>query len=107
MAKEFWSFYVLKRGHHPNALGGFTTTSDYSFFAFQLLNHIDLISPRKALILTGENAETRPLNEGIYSRFQGNAELFVVPNANHVDLYDDVSKIPFDRVVSFLNDNLR
>jgi len=102
MTAEFWSFYAMNRGHHPNALGGFTTTSDYSFFNFQLLNHIEDIAPRKVLILTGEKAQTRPLNEGIYSRFEGNAELIVVPDANHVDLYDDLEKIPFDRILDFL-----
>ena len=105
MTAEFWSFYALERGHHPNALGGFTTTSDYSFFNFQLLNHIDDIAPRPVLILTGENAQTRPLNEGIYRRFQGNAELVLVPNANHVDLYDDTEKIPFDKILNFLKVN--
>ena len=106
MSAEFWSFYAMERGHHPNALGGFTTTSDYSFFNFQLLNHIGDIAPRKVLILTGEKAQTRPLNEGIYQRFNGNAELIVVENANHVDLYDDLKKIPFDRILDFLKKNL-
>ena len=106
MSAEFWSFYSMKRGHHPNALGGFTTTSDYSFFNFQLLNHIGDIAPRKVLILTGENAETRPLNEGIYSRFDGNAQLIVVPGANHVDLYDDLEKIPLDRILDFIGKSM-
>lgn len=107
MTAEFWSFYAMERGHHPNALGGFTTTSDYSFFNYQLLNHIGDIAPRHVLILTGEKAQTRPLNEGIYGRFEGNAELIVVPGANHVDLYDDVNKIPFEKVESFLSENLK
>ena len=106
MTAEFWSFYALKRGHHPNARGGFTTTSDYSFFNFQLLNHIGDIAPRKVLILAGEKAQTRGLSEQICSRMQGNAELVIVPGANHVDLYDDVSKIPFDRIETFLKQNL-
>lgn len=106
MTAEFWSFYALKRGHHPNARGGFTTTSDTSFFNFQLLNHIGDIAPRKVLILAGEKAQTRGLSEQICSRMHGNAELVIVPGANHVDLYDDVSKIPFDRIEAFLKQNL-
>lgn len=31
MAREFFSYYGLRRGHHPNARGGFTTTSNLSF----------------------------------------------------------------------------
>lgn len=106
MTAEFWSFYALKRGHHPNARGGFTTTSDTSFFNFQLLNHIGDIAPRKVLILAGEKAQTRGLSEQICSRMQGSAELVIVPGANHVDLYDDVRKIPFDRIEAFLKENL-
>ncbi|HUM83997.1 MAG TPA: alpha/beta hydrolase [Lachnospiraceae bacterium] len=106
MGAEFWSFYAMKRGHHPNARGGFTTTSDYSFFNFQLLNHIEEIAPRKVMIIAGEKAQTRGLSEQICSRMQGNAELVIVPGANHVDLYDDVSKIPFDRIEAFLKQNL-
>lgn len=106
MTAEFWSFYAMKRGHHPNALGGFTTTSDYSFFNYSLLDHLGDIAPRQILILTGEKAQTRPLNEGIYQRVKENATLCVVPGANHVDLYDDIEKIPFDTVDAFLRKNL-
>jgi len=106
MGAEFWSFYAMKRGHHPNALGGFTTTSDYSFFNFQLLNHIGDIAPRKVLIIAGEKAQTRGLSEQIYSRIKDNAELMIIPDANHVDLYDDVSKIPFSHMEAFLKKSL-
>jgi fermentation-respiration switch protein FrsA (DUF1100 family) len=106
MAAEFWSFYAMKRGHHPNALGGFTTTSDYSFFNFQLLNHIGDIAPRRVLIIAGEKAQTRSLSEQIFNRIKDNAELMIIPDANHVDLYDDVRKIPFDRIEGFLKKNL-
>ena len=102
MTAEFRSFYATPRGHHARALGGFTTTSDYSFFNFRLLEHLGDIAPRPVLMLTGEDAQTRPLNEGIFDRFEGNAELVVVPGANHVDLYDDTEKIPFAQVESFL-----
>ena len=106
MSAEFWSFYAMKRGHHPNALGGFTTTSDYSFFNYQLLNHINDIAPRNVLIIAGEKAQTRTLNEHIYARIKDHAELVIVPDANHVDLYDDVAKIPFEKITTFLKQNL-
>ena len=31
----------------------------------------------------------------------------VIPNCNHVDLYDDVTKIPFDKIERFLKENLK
>lgn len=102
---EFYSFYGMERGHHPRALGGFTTTSNLSFYNFQLLNHLDKLT-RPVLLMAGENAETRPISEAAYELIGGAKELCIVPDANHVDLYDDVTKIPFDRLSDFFNENL-
>ena len=44
-------------------------------------------------------------------RFSGNRrqpkELFIVPGAGHVDLYDRVNLIPFDKLTKFFRDNLK
>ena len=42
---EWMRFYAVKRGHHPNAPGGFTTTSDMALLNFRLLD----FSRRKCL----------------------------------------------------------
>ena len=42
---EWWTFYGLKRGWHPNSGGSFTNTSMLSFMNFALLTHMDSISP--------------------------------------------------------------
>jgi fermentation-respiration switch protein FrsA (DUF1100 family) len=34
-------------------------------------------------------------------------ELLVVPNAGHVDLYDRIEKIPFDKIQEFFDKNLK
>ncbi len=34
-------------------------------------------------------------------------ELYVVEGAMHIDLYDDVTKIPFDKIENFFNENLK
>ena len=102
MAREFFSFYGLKRGHHPNARGGFTTTSNLSFMQFKLLDYIQEIAPRPILLIAGENAETKPLSEIVYAAAAEPKELVIIPEANHVDLYDDVNKIPFDKIEAFL-----
>ncbi|WP_156425341.1 MULTISPECIES: hypothetical protein [unclassified Mycobacterium] len=34
-------------------------------------------------------------------------ELYVVPGAGHVDLYDRVDLIPFDKLTEFFQDNLQ
>lgn len=108
MSAEFYSYYGLKRGHHPNATGNFTTTSQLPFMNYNLLDHLDTISPRPVLMFAGENALTRGLTEGIYAQLgeaKGN-ELYIVPDANHVDLYDDVSKIPFDKIEQFFKNSM-
>ncbi len=102
---EFYSFYGLERGHHPRALGGFTTTSSLAFYNFQLLDHLDMIT-QPVLFMAGEQAETRPISEGAYEAVTGPKELCIVPEANHVDLYDDVDKIPFDRLENFFRESM-
>lgn len=35
------------------------------------------------------------------------SELYAVPNAIHIDLYDRVDKIPFGKLASFFKENLK
>ena len=73
---------------------------------YSLLGHLDTISPRPVLMLAGETAMSRGLTEGVFERLGEAKELIIVPGANHVDLYDDTEKIPFDEVERFLNESL-
>lgn len=107
MVREFFSFYGLKRGHHPNARGGFTTTSNLAFMQFKSLDYIQEISPRPIMLIAGENAQTKPLSEMVYAAAAEPKELVIIPDANHVDLYDDINKIPFDKIEEFLKANLK
>ena len=34
-------------------------------------------------------------------------ELVIVPGASHVDLYDNMEKIPFAKIISFFKENLK
>ena len=36
-----------------------------------------------------------------------NKELFIVPGANHTDLYDQIDIIPFDKLNNFFTKNLK
>lgn len=36
-----------------------------------------------------------------------NKELMIIPNANHVDLYDNLQVISFDKIENFFADNLK
>ena len=104
--REFYEFYATGRGHHPNALGGFTTTSDLSFINYALNDHIAEISPRPVLFIVGEQAESRFFSDMAFKRAAEPKRMLVVPDCNHVDLYDDTSKIPFEAIEAFLRDSL-
>ncbi|MDR1583518.1 MAG: alpha/beta hydrolase, partial [Prevotellaceae bacterium] len=75
---EFYSYYGLPRGHHPNARGGTTSTSMYSWINFQLMNHIKQISPRPILFVTGDIAHSRAFSETAYAAAAEPKELYIV-----------------------------
>ena len=101
---EFFSFYGMKRGWHPNALGNVTAPSMADIMTFPSSDHINSISPRPILFVVGENAHSRGFSDTAYEAAAEPKEMYVVPDANHVDLYDDITKIPFDKIESFLNE---
>ena len=54
------------------------------------------------LIIHGEKAHSLYFSEDAYKRLTGdNKELLIIPGANHVDLYDNLVVIPFDRIGGF------
>ena len=106
VSDEFYRFYGVKRGHHPNARAGFTTTSDLSFMNYALLDHVDEISPRPILLVVGDRAASRFFSEQVYEKASEPKELYVVKDAEHIDLYDRTDRIPFDKIESFLNNSL-
>lgn len=104
--REFFEFYGTKRGHHPNARGNFTTTSDLSFLNYSLTDHIDEISPRPILFCVGEQAESRFMSDMAFEKAAEPKQMLVVKDCNHIDLYDNTSKIPFDEIERFLHESL-
>jgi fermentation-respiration switch protein FrsA (DUF1100 family) len=74
---------------------------------FPLLTYIDEISPRPILLIAGENAHSRYFSEDAYKAAAQPKELMIIKNANHVDLYDRVDKIPFDTITGFFGKNLK
>ena len=103
---EWMRFYALKRGHHPNARGGFTTTSVLTMMNFPLLAHIDEISPRPILFVVGDRAHSKFFSENAYAAAQEPKELYTVTDAEHIDLYDRADRIPFDKLAEFFRSGL-
>lgn len=104
---EWFRFYALGRGHHPRARGGFSTTSDQAFMNFRLLDFIDEISPRPVLFVVGDRAHSRFFSDEAYSRALEPKEMYVVDDAEHIDLYDRRDRIPFDKLESFFAEGLK
>jgi len=105
---EWNTFYSTKRGHHPRSTGGSTDTSQFSLANFPVTYHIDKISPRPILFITGATAHSKPFSENAYNKAMEPKELYEVEgNCMHIDLYDDISKIPFDKIQNFFDENLK
>jgi fermentation-respiration switch protein FrsA (DUF1100 family) len=66
-----------------------------------------MISPRPLLFITGENAHSREFSEDAYRVVAEPKELHIVPGAGHVDLYDRVNVIPWDKLTSFFSNHLK
>lgn len=98
---EWFRFYAVKRGHHPSARGGFTTTSDLAMMNFRLLDFIDEISPRPILFVVGDRAHSRFFSENAYAAAKEPKEMYVVEDAEHIDLYDRRERIPFGKLAEF------
>lgn len=94
-------------GIEVRSRSGFTTTSNLSFINFPLMASIETISPRPILFIIGENAHSRYFSEDAYQRAAEPKEWYVVPHARHIDLYDRMDKIPFDKLEKFFNENLK
>ncbi|WP_018124132.1 alpha/beta hydrolase [Desulfovibrio oxyclinae] len=107
ITREFYGYYKTDRGHHPRSTTHFTMTSDMAFMNYKLLDRIESISPRPILFIMGENAHSRYFTEDAYEAAAEPKELVVVPGANHVDLYDRVDLIPWDKLDGFFTKALK
>jgi hypothetical protein len=110
--REFYDFYRTPRGEFTSAGSSPlltthpTLTSNVKFMNFYPFNDIETISPRPMLFISGDQAHSREFSEDAYKRAAEPKELVWVPGAGHVDLYDRVDLIPWDKLQSFFDKNL-
>ncbi|MDP3761842.1 MAG: alpha/beta hydrolase [Ramlibacter sp.] len=105
----FFNYYRTPRGYHArsiNSASAWTATTPMSFFQFPLAVNIDMIAPRPIMLVHGANAHSRYYSEDVHKAASGPKELVIVPDADHVDLYDNLKKIPFDRFEAFFKQRL-
>ncbi|NDV94503.1 hypothetical protein D0T84_06150 [Dysgonomonas sp. 521] len=86
--REFFDYYRTPRGGHPNSTTSYSYTSLAPMMNFFPFVQIETISPRPLLFIVGERAVSAYFSEDAYSKAAEPKELFVVPGASHVDLYD-------------------
>ena len=107
---EYQNYYKTSRGFHPrsiNSNSSWTATNPLSFMNMPILTYIKEISPRLILLIAGENAHSKYFSEDAYKMASEPKELMIIPNAVHVDLYDKVDVIPFDKLAAFFTKNLK
>lgn len=111
--REFYDFYRTPRGEFtpagssPLLTTHSTLSSNTKFMNFYPFNDIETISPRPLLFITGDQAHSKEFSEDAYKRAAEPKELYYVAGAGHVDLYDRVELIPFDKLESFFKANLK
>ncbi len=119
--KDYHAYYKMPRGYHKRSLNsnnGWNKTSAISFLNAKFLAYTNEID-NPVLIIHGENAHSRYFGEDAFtymtgqqgepgkSRTVGNKELLIIPGATHVDLYDNLEKIPFNKLEEFFKENLK
>ena len=105
----FFNYYRTPRGYHArsiNSASAWTATTPMSFFQFPMAANIDMIAPRPIMLVHGANAHSRYYSEDVLKAASSPKELVIVPDADHVDLYDNRKKIPFDRFEAFFKQHL-
>lgn len=108
--KEYFDYYRTSRGFQVNSVnsnGAWLVTNPISFMNMPILSYVKEISPRPMLLIAGENAHSKYFSEDIYDAAAEPKELMIIPNAVHVDLYDKVDVIPFDKLDVFFRQNLK
>ena len=108
--KDYHAYYKTSRGFHKRSLNsnnGWNKTSSLSFINMPLLSYSDEIRSA-VLMLHGEKAHSRYFSEDAFKKLKGsNKELQIMPDASHVDLYDNLEVIPFDKIEQFFREYLK
>lgn len=103
--KDYYAYYKEPRGYHLRSLNsnaGWAVQANTSFLNTRFLHYANEIR-NAVMIIHGEKAHSRYFSEDAFKVLKGsNKELLIIPGAVHVDLYDNLDKIPFDEMTSFI-----
>lgn len=103
--KDYHEYYKV-RAYHKRSLNsneGWNMTSSLSFMNMPILQYSDEIRSA-VLIIHGEKAHSCYLGKDAYNNLKGdNKELYIIKDAVHTDLYDNLDVIPFNKIEEFFN----
>lgn len=106
--KDYYAYYKTPRGYHPRSLNsnsGWNVTSSLPFLNMPILQYSHEIRSA-VLVIHGEHAHSCYFGRDAFAKLTGdNKELLIIPNANHVDLYDRKDIIPFEKMTAFFQEN--
>ena len=104
--KDYNAYYIQKRGFHKrsgNSKGGWIIQSNTSLMNTRLFTYASEIRSA-VLMIHGEEAHSCYMSKDAFKLLKGdNKELVIIPEANHIDLYDKKEVIPFDKIEEFFN----
>ena len=102
--KDYHAYYKTPRGFHErsgNSTDGWNATSNLPFVNFKFFEYISELE-NAVMIVHGEKAHSLYFGTDTFKRLKGdNKELLVIADATHVDLYDNMEKIPFGQIEAF------
>ncbi|WP_245546444.1 alpha/beta hydrolase [Frateuria aurantia] len=106
---EYHDYYMTKRGYHPRAVNSgnaWTITTPLSFMNMPILSYIKDDLAATDPLRSRRKAHSLYLAQTAYANATEPKELMIIPDAVHIDLYDQLDKIPFDKLTSFFQQHL-
>ncbi|WP_227984915.1 alpha/beta hydrolase [Streptococcus ruminantium] len=113
--KGYYAYYKTDRGYHERSLNsneGWNVIGAMSFINQPILQYSNEIRSA-VLIIHGDKAHSYYFGKDAYenmikdSNYKDNKEFLTIEGATHVDLYDNLEAIPFDKIQRFFDENLK
>lgn len=112
--KDYYAYYKTERGYHSRSLNsndGWNVVGTMSFLNQLILKYSNEIRSA-VLIVHGDKAHSYYFGKDAYenmikdSSYTDNKEFLSIEGASHIDLYDNMEVIPFDKIHKFFEENM-
>ena len=112
--KDYYAYYKTERGYHSRSLNsndGWNVVGTMSFLNQPILKYSNEIRSA-VLIVHGDKAHSYYFGKEAYenmikdSSYTDNKEFLSIEGASHIDLYDNMEVIPFDKIHKFFEENM-